>query len=80
MGSYDASPSPNGGMAVATMTLSGLTEPWKGWSMNYALYKTDANGSVSNACHDWNYPAVAGQMEFTDSSMTAMTPYVNQLL
>ena len=53
--SYDAAPSPNGGMAIATMTASGLTEPWNGYSMNYVLYKTDANGSLSNACHEWNY-------------------------
>jgi len=72
--SYDAAPSPNGGMAIATMTRSGLTEPWSGWSMNYALYKTDANGSLSNACHEWNYSATAGNMDFADSSMTVMTP------
>jgi gliding motility-associated-like protein len=71
--SYDAAPSPNGGMAIATMTLSALTEPWTGWSMNYELYKTDALGSVSNACHDWNYSATAGDMDCTDSSMTVMT-------
>ncbi len=72
--SYDAAPSPNGGMAIATMTASGLTEPLNGFSMNYALYKTDANGSVSNACHEWNYGPTAGDMDFTDSSMTLMTP------
>ncbi len=53
--SYDAAPSPNGGMAIATMTISGLTEPFSGWSMNYALYKTDAIGSLSNSCHEWDY-------------------------
>ncbi len=72
--SYDAAPSPNGGMAIATMTASGLTEPWSGYSMNYALYKTDALGSLSNACHEWNYPATPGDMDFTDSSMTVISP------
>jgi gliding motility-associated-like protein len=72
--SYDVAPSPNNGMAIATMTASGLTEPWSGYSMNYALYKTDANGSLSNACHEMNYGASAGNMDFVDSSMSVMTP------
>jgi gliding motility-associated-like protein len=72
--SYDAAPSPNGGMAIATMKTSGLTEPISGWSMNYALYKSDILGSLSNACYEMNYPGTAGNMDFTDSSMTVMTP------
>ncbi len=75
--SYDAAPSPNGGMAIATMTLSGLTEPFSGWSMNYELYKTDANGSLSNACHEWDIQVTSGDMDFTDSSMTVITPILS---
>ena len=72
--SYDAAPSPNGGMAIATMKTSGLTEPISGWSMNYTLYKTDVLGTLSNACYEIVYPGTAGNMDFTDSSMTVMTP------
>ena len=79
--SYDAAPSPNGGMAIATMTASGLTEPWNGYSnRTIKLYKTDANGSLSNACHQWNYPATAGNMDFVDSSMTVMTPAITAFI
>ena len=48
--------------------------------MNYVLYKTDANGSLSNACHEWNYPATAGNMDFVDSSMTVMTPAITAFI
>jgi gliding motility-associated-like protein len=71
--SADAAPSPNAGMAIATMSLSSLTAPLAGWTLDYELYKTDANGSLSNACHEWDYPGTAGNMDFVDSSMTVMT-------